>query len=174
MRIIPQTTDPNIRFRRNEMLRESNNETLLKQDNTPFLNDQSDVGSRPKFILRYPNMTSSNENDDSEAIIARSQEIKNIIENSHNTAKEKNVYIKCEGLLTKLEARFKGPYKVVGLTSKGNYKLKNSLGEKLPDSYPRHKLKIVENNQNLPEESAEIERILGHKVIDNNFHYLVK
>ncbi|CAF1107876.1 unnamed protein product, partial [Brachionus calyciflorus] len=107
----------------------------------------------------FENWSSSNENDESEAIVARSQEIKNMIENSHNTAKEN---------IEEAQKR--------QITLQNN-NLKNSNWqnrEKLPESYPRHKLKIVEDNQYLPEESAEIERILGHKVIDNNFHYLVK
>ncbi|CAF1062716.1 unnamed protein product [Brachionus calyciflorus] len=63
----------------------------------------------------FEDWTSSNENDESEAIIARSQEIRNMIENSHKQLKQilkrlksvektiekipigKTVYIKCEG-----------------------------------------------------------------------------
>ncbi|CAF1020498.1 unnamed protein product [Brachionus calyciflorus] len=37
----------------------------------------------------FEDWTSSNENNESEAIIARRQEIRNMKENSHNTAKEK-------------------------------------------------------------------------------------
>ena len=51
----PSDPDPDIRARQNEILREINNETMLNQESQPFSNDQSDVRSRPKSILRYPN-----------------------------------------------------------------------------------------------------------------------
>jgi hypothetical protein len=41
---------------------------------------------------------------------------------------DQEVYLKCEGLLSKLEARFKGPFYVTGTTKRGNYKLKDALG----------------------------------------------
>ncbi|RNA44209.1 hypothetical protein BpHYR1_040717 [Brachionus plicatilis] len=50
----------------------------------------------------------------------------------------------------------------------------NALNETLKDSYPRHKIKLVEEDSILPEESAEIERIQKHKIIDNDNLYLVK
>ncbi|RNA32942.1 Transposon Ty3-G Gag-Pol [Brachionus plicatilis] len=77
----------------------------------------------------------------------------------------KTVFLKCKGLLNKLEPRFKGPYKVSGHTKRGNYIIKNALNETLKDSYPRHKIKLVEDDSSLPEESAEIERIRKHKII---------
>ncbi|CAF0989163.1 unnamed protein product [Brachionus calyciflorus] len=114
--------------------------------------------------------------NDSSAIVKRGEEIKILFDLTHTKAIEnikqvKNqnsaqntvleripngstVFIKSEGLLTKLEARFKGPYKVIGQTKRGNYLLSNALNEKLPDSVPRHKLKIVENDDYLPPESA--------------------
>ncbi|RNA06694.1 hypothetical protein BpHYR1_012674 [Brachionus plicatilis] len=58
------------------------------------------------------------------------------------------VFIKCEGLLTKLEPRFKAPYKVNDYTKRGNYILSNSLGEVLKDSFPRQKLKIDCQSEN--------------------------
>ncbi|RMZ97548.1 hypothetical protein BpHYR1_053472, partial [Brachionus plicatilis] len=86
----------------------------------------------------------------------------------------KTVFLKCEGLLNKLEPRFKGPYKVSGHTKRGNYIIKNALNETLKDSYPRHKIKLVEDDSSLPVESAEMERIQKHKIIDNDTLYLVK
>lgn len=47
------------------------------------------------------------------------------------------VYIKKEGILKKLEARFSGPYIVERKTSTGNYILKDSLGAELNQSVPR-------------------------------------
>ncbi|RNA35357.1 hypothetical protein BpHYR1_031095 [Brachionus plicatilis] len=88
------------------------------------------------------------DNDESQAILKRSEEIRNLIDNVHPEAakniklkqiKQKiiqdndnnvtderipissTVFIKCEGLLTKLEPRFKGPYKVNDYTKRGNF-----------------------------------------------------
>ncbi|CAF1144907.1 unnamed protein product, partial [Brachionus calyciflorus] len=139
--------------------------------------------------------------NDSSAIVKTGEEIKILFDRSHTKAIEniknnqikqvKNqnsaqntvleripngstVFIKCEGLLTKLEARFKGPYKVINQTKRGNYLLSNALNEKLPDSVPRHKLKIVENDDSLPLESAEVEKILKDKMVGKESFYLVK
>ena len=143
----------------------------------------------------------STEKEDSNAIFERSKEIKQLFEstrplalgnlkefqerqiksqnNSTNVVEKrieigKTVFLKCEGLLNKLEPRFKGPYKVSGHSKRGNYIIKNALNETLKDSYPRHKIKLVEDDSSLPVESAEIERIQKHKTIDNDNLYLVK
>ena len=135
------------------------------------------------------------------SVIARTNEIKNLfdysipkaitsIENSQekqreiqnrnqNTVHDKipigqTVYLKCEGLLSKLEPRFKGPYKIVEITRRGNYKVENSLKEKLPESYPRHKIKVVEDDKRLPEDSAEVEKIIKHKTINNEILPILK
>ncbi|CAF0997117.1 unnamed protein product [Brachionus calyciflorus] len=135
---------------------------------------------------------------DSSAIVKRSEEINFFFNRTHtkaieniknnqikqvknqnsaqNTVLEKipngsTVFIKCEGLLMKLEARFKGSYKVIGQTKRGNYLLSNALNEKLPDSVPRHKLKIVENDESLPPESAEVEKILKDKMVEKESFY---
>ena len=144
---------------------------------------------------------SSNNEDEIVAIINRTNEIRILFEETHNRAVDnitkgqvrqkaiqnkaqnveeekiaigKTVYLKCEGLLTKLEPRFKGPYTITGHTSRGNYKVNNALGEALPESFPRHKIKVVEDNDDLPSDSLEIEKIISHKIIDNEWLYLVK
>ncbi|CAF1107425.1 unnamed protein product [Brachionus calyciflorus] len=118
----------------------------------------------------------SNDVDETNAIVKRSEEIKNLIEVTRESAisnikKNQNkqvinqnrasnvtteiipigstVFIKSEGLLTKLEPRFKGPYKIVGFTKRGNYLVTNALGEKLVDSFPIQKLEVVEENDTL-------------------------
>ncbi|CAF1141669.1 unnamed protein product, partial [Brachionus calyciflorus] len=132
----------------------------------------------------------TSEDTDLNAILNRANEIKELFEYTHPKALEtigknqekqivtqnrsqntsfdiipigKTVYLKCEGLLSKLEPRFKGPYKVIEFIKRGNYKVKNALDESLPESFPRHKLKVIENDKTLPEESAEIEKILKQK-----------
>ena len=149
---------------------------------------------------QFENWTSSNE-DEVSAILNRTQEIKEMFENTHssalanikknqekqiiiqnkahNTESEKipigtTVYLKCEGLLSKLEPRFKGPYKITGHTSRGNYKVQDALGNAIPESFPRQKIKVVIDNELLPEQSLEIEKIIKHKIVDNNWFYLVK
>ncbi|CAF0945051.1 unnamed protein product [Brachionus calyciflorus] len=151
-------------------------------------------------MLTFKDWTSSE--NKVEDVIARTNEIKNLfdysipkavisIENSQekqrenqnrnqNTVHDKirigqTVYLKCEGLLSKLEPRFKGPYKIVETTRRGNYKVENSPKEKLPESYPRHKIKVVEDDKRLQEDSAEVEKIIKHKTINNeNFLCLEK
>ena len=149
---------------------------------------------------QFENWTSSNE-DEVSAILNRTQEIKEMFENTHssalanikknqekqiiiqnkahNTESEKipigtTVYLKCEGLLSKLEPRFKGPYKITGHTSRGNYKVQDALGNAISESFPRQKIKVVIDNELLPEQSLEIEKIIKHKIVDNNWFYLVK
>ena len=73
-----------------------------------------------------------------------------------------------------MEPRFKGPYKINGYTKRGNYIVTNALNETLKDSYPRHKVKVVDDDSSLPNESAEVERIIKHKVLNNEFFYLIK
>ena len=58
-------------------------------------------------------------------------------------------------------------------TSHGNYKLKDKLGEVLKASISRHKLKVVEEEDN-EEIHYEAEKILNHKRHGNGYRYLVK
>ncbi len=100
----------------------------------------------------------------------RANEIKELVEKTHVKAKENikssqnrqiqiqdkqnnvtteilqedtSVFIKAEGLNGKLSPRYYGPYKIVNATYRGNYIIKNALGESIKMSYPRHKLKVV-------------------------------
>ncbi|CAF0845906.1 unnamed protein product [Brachionus calyciflorus] len=82
------------------------------------------------------------------------------------------VFLKCEVLLGKLEPRFKGPYKIVEQIKRGNNKVENALKETLPESLPRHKIKMVQDHKSLPEESAEVEKIIKNRNVDNNKYYL--
>ena len=86
------------------------------------------------------------------------------------------IYLKVEGLLNKLEPRFRGPYSIHSTDKKGNYLVKNSLGILLKTIFPRHKIKVVatENNASV-EAHYEVEKILKHRRTSNRkFEYLVK
>ena len=99
--------------------------------------------------------------------------------NAHNVdqtplSSGQSVYVKNDGLLTKLEPRYRGPYTVIKQTATGNYKLKDATGEAVKFTVPRHKIKKVENLDN-EKESFEVEKILDHKEeADGSFKYLVK
>jgi hypothetical protein len=112
--------------------------------------------------------------------IGKQQEKQEKIQNNaHNTESEplptgQSVYVKNDGLLTKLEPRFRGPYTVVEQTATGNYKLKDATGETVKFSVPRHKIKKMEKLDN-NSESYEVEKILDHKEEpDGSFKFLVK
>jgi hypothetical protein len=115
-----------------------------------------------------------------EEVIEEQQEKQAKIQNNRDTVViEKipigtTVFIRIDGMINKLEPRFKGPYKIESYTKRNNYLLTDALGNKLEHSYPRHKLKVVEVDDTLPEESVEVEKILQDKKMDNNNMYLVK
>ena len=86
-----------------------------------------------------------------------------------------SVMLKREGLLTKLEARYAGPYTVEGYTGVGNYYLKDATGIKVKDVYPLQKLKVIDTPIAIEEEvTLELHSILNHKTIDGVKHYLVR
>ena len=55
----------------------------------------------------------------------------------------RKVFVKIEGLLGKLEPRFRGPYTVDQVLKHENYKVRNTLGTVLKTQYQLHKLKRV-------------------------------
>lgn len=81
------------------------------------------------------------------------------------------VYVKCEGILSKLEPRYKGPYFVHDITSRSNYILKNAFGEIMRDSVPLHKIKAVDLVDSLPDSSAEVDKIVGHRIETINGYF---
>jgi hypothetical protein len=129
-------------------------------------------------------------NDEIGSLLNRSYEIKELVELLQPTAKESiinsqekqvkiqndnhkishevlkpgtMVLIKAEGILPKLSPRYRGPYKVTKSTSVGNYVLENAIGEPIEMTYPRHKLKVVADQQEEDYETFEIEKILEFK-----------
>ena len=83
------------------------------------------------------------------------------------------VYVKIEGLLGKLEPRFRGPYTVIRMLQNGNFKLKNALVTELKTSYPLHKLKVTAADED-PNNHYEVEKILDHRKLGAKFEYYVK
>ena len=57
---------------------------------------------------------------------------------------------------------------------KGNYELLNSRGMKTEFSFPRHKIKVIEDSGSKPEESEEVEKILDHRETADGYEFLVK
>jgi hypothetical protein len=86
------------------------------------------------------------------------------------------IFLKAEGLLTKLEPRYRGPYTIHGQDSKGNYQVKNALGTLLKTVYPRHKIKIVPPDEVDNTTHVEVDKILDHRrsTSSSQFEYLVK
>ena len=141
--------------------------------------------------------TQRNENEVNE-INNRALELKQLVENSQPNTIEKiekkqekqkavqdkaqnvineplkpgtQVYIRSMKIQGKLEPKFHGPYTVQSQTSGGNYKLVNSTGTEMKQTYPRSRLKIVANEAN---DSYEIEKILDHRNNGGKLEYFVK
>jgi hypothetical protein len=139
--------------------------------------------------------------NESDMILKRSYEIKALVEdtqpkaienikknketqikiqnNRENVTEEeipvgKSVYMKTEGIHDKLYPKYKGPFKVTERTAYGNYKLKDQMGNVLSESFPRHKLKEVEEEDDQEEVHYEIEKIVNHKKQGKGFRYFVK
>ena len=86
------------------------------------------------------------------------------------------VMVKAPGILNKLAPRFYGPYTITGRTENGNYKLKNSRGVVLSESYPINKLKLTDLTEGEVDKRpiVEIEGIIDSRVVDGEKQYLVK
>ena len=86
--------------------------------------------------------------------------------------KDTTVYVRNEGLLGKLEPRFKGPFLVNNQTNSGNYKLRDMSGAVLEKSYPIEKLKLSQDDDT--NNIYVIETILNDRVFRQKQQYLVK
>ena len=110
------------------------------------------------------------------------QEVQKAIQNSRANLRQEaltpgtRVMLKREGILSKLEARFSGPFLVTRRTANFNYELEDILGNKLKQSYPLHKLKIADHFDSnvLEDEVDEIVEVLDHKFDKDGNFYLVK
>jgi hypothetical protein len=85
------------------------------------------------------------------------------------------VFLKIEGLLGKLEPRFRGPYTIHSELRKGNYKIKNVLGTVLKTVYPLHKYK-VDVPQDDDTSHQELDKIIQHRYNNDkkSYEYFVK
>jgi len=150
--------------------------TFENWSNRLFPNEEAAIVNRSNEIRELVEKTQP----DAIQNIEKQQEKQEKIQNNANNVDPKPlasgqpVYVKNDGLLTKLEPRYKGPYTVVEQTSTGNYKLKDATGEAVKFTVPRHKIKKIENLDN-EKESFEVEKILDHKEEPNgSYKYLVK
>ena len=84
------------------------------------------------------------------------------------------VMIKRDGIISKLSARFSGPFIVIRRTANFNYELQDILGNVVPTAYPLHKLKILDGFDIENQEVGEIQEVLNHKFEDDTNWYLVK
>jgi len=82
------------------------------------------------------------------------------------------VYLKNEGIIPKLNSRYKGPYKILGRDEWENYILEDATGKKVDDKFPLSKLKVVKKE--IKEKSYEVEKILDHKTVKNKLKFLIK
>ena len=82
------------------------------------------------------------------------------------------IYLKNEGLLTKLAPRYKGPYTIVGKTKNNNYKLKDAAGLMLDKTYPIEKFKLTVDHQT--DDIYAVECILDDRIRYRRQQYLVK
>ena len=75
------------------------------------------------------------------------------------------VYVRTMGLHDKLYPKYRGPFTIVERTKNGNYFIENLLNERMSDSYPLQRLKIVSNSGELnnKEEFFHIHKILEER-----------
>ena len=112
--------------------------------------------------------------------LAKSAEVQKNNQNKRDTISNEKirpgtqVFIKAEGLLTKMANRYYGPYTVVREADGGNYVLKNALDEEMKLSFPRQKLKIVEKIDEDNETNLEIDSVIDSKIENNEQYFLVK
>ena len=134
-----------------------------------------------KLLIRSSQIKNSNEivRNKAKENIEIAQEVQKDTSNKNNkkilrTFLKNNtvVYRKNEGMITKLEPRWLGPYKIFDHDLKGNYLLTESDGTSHPKRYPLEKLFVVDRK--IEENLKQIKRILKHKNEKNEIKYLVE
>jgi hypothetical protein len=167
----------------------------------------SSTGHSPFTMLygRQPNYfeewTGTDDMDEVEQLMLRTDEIRELFEVTHPTAMEKLsktqaaqrlntnrrnktrleleqlpigsvVYVRDPTNLSKLQRRNTGPYKVIEVTALGNYWLEHcDGGTKLKKSYPRDRLQLVAAEHG--EDVFEVNKILDHRTVDGKLEYQV-
>jgi hypothetical protein len=81
------------------------------------------------------------------------------------------VFRKNDGIITKLEPRWIGPYKIFDHDDRGSYSLIDATGVGMQQKLPLEKLKVVDNSVML-NDLKEIKVIIDDKTIDNKLEYL--
>ena len=85
------------------------------------------------------------------------------------------VYRKNDGMITKLEPRWIGPYKIVDNDSRGNYLLIDQMSVGYEKKIPLEKLKVVNEEQyENVDDIQEIKKILNDRTKDNKIQYYVR
>ncbi|MCB1179790.1 MAG: chromo domain-containing protein, partial [Leptospiraceae bacterium] len=82
------------------------------------------------------------------------------------------VYRKNDGMITKLEPRWLGPYKIFDHDERGNYSLIDTLGNGLSQKFALEKLRVVPEEQFL-QDVEEVKSILKDRTVNNKIEYLV-
>ena len=150
----------------------------------------------------FEDWSSTIEGDVTESLINRSKEIKKLVENdyilaresivkaqesqmkhqnnSHRIQKERlpigaSVYVLVKGIHNKLEPKYRGPFKIIEYAGEGNYILENILKERMADTYPLQRLKLVPPEDIAEDEKFfEVEKVLKHKGRKGKETYFVK
>lgn len=137
--------------------------------------------------------------DSETAILKRTVEIRQLVDSTHPKALENieksqekqtryqnlrgnikktleigtSVYVETKGLHNKLYDKYKGPFTIYEIAKGGNYLLKNILNEKLGESFPLERLKVVRDVNK--ENYQKIEKILNDRLNNQgNYEYLIK
>ena len=154
-------------------------------------------------MLKFKNWTDPMGQNETESLKERSKEIRKLVEVNYVKALENidhaqvnqkleqdkrnkikvdrlpigtKVYVAVKGIKGKLYPKYRGPFKVIEVTKLGNYILENILKERMADTYPLQRLKVVpddKDDDNLGE-FFSIEKVLRHRTKGKGNEYLVK
>jgi hypothetical protein len=130
----------------------------------------SDVEARVKFMQEslFPGI----------ADLARSAKdaMKSSFDNTHrqiDIPTDSYVMVRDHARRKKLDARFEGPFKVIG-KSGNTYTLQDNSGALLPRNYPPSALKLISADPVFASESYNVDAILNHRSTPHGYEYLVR
>ena len=137
--------------------------TFEYNGNEPGLEEIAQLEQRKDEIRKLVDVTRKTAFDN---VLKKQEKQKQIQDSQHKIRKERlelgtRVNLKTEGLLTKLQPRYHGPYKVIGHTESGNYKLEDSTCLVMAGTYPLEKIKVLPNIVNNEDKTSfEIDKII--------------